>query len=82
MVGLDENNIMPTWWMSAQMKLQFPLEAHVRVSMDINWIKSHSQPDEKKCHCPSMVAPNKAGCPEKGKWIKDPLDGGKSKKRG
>jgi hypothetical protein len=59
MVELDENNIMPTWWVYAQMKLQFPLEVHVRASMEITWLKSHSQPDQNNHHCPSMAVPIK-----------------------
>ena len=60
----------------------FPLEVHVGVSMDINWLKSRSQPDSKIHHFPSMAAPNKAGCFKKGKRIKGPLEGGKRKKQG
>jgi hypothetical protein len=81
MAGLDENNIMPTWCMNAQLKLQFPLEVHVGASMDINWLKSRGQPDQNICHCPSLAAPNKAGRPKKGKQIKGPLEGGNRKKR-
>ncbi len=81
LVGLDENNIMPTWRMNSQLKLQFPLDVHVGASMDINWLKSRGQPDNNICHCPLMAAPNKAGRPKKGKRIKGPLEGGKRKKR-
>ena len=82
MAGLDKNNIMPTWWMNSQLKLQFPLEVHVGASMDINWLKSRGQPDSNVRNCPSMAAPNKAGRPKKGKRIKGPLEGGKRKKLG
>ncbi len=82
MGGLDENNIMPIWWMNEQMKLQFPLDVHVGASKDINWVKSHGQPDHNIRHCPLLSAPNKAGHPKKGKRIKGPLEGGKRKKRG
>jgi hypothetical protein len=78
LAGLDENIIMPTWWMSSQVKLQF---VHLGASMDINWLKSRGQPDSNICHYPSMVALNKAGRPKKGKRIKGPLKGGKRKKR-
>jgi hypothetical protein len=79
--GIDENNMMPVWWMTTTLKRQFPLDVAVGENMDIDWLKTRGEPDSNLCHSPAMAAPNKSGRPKKGGQIKSPLEGGRKRKR-
>jgi hypothetical protein len=37
-------------------------------------VRAEFQPDERNCYCPAWSAPNKAGCPPKGKGRKSVLE--------
>ncbi len=38
-VGLNENNFKPPWWMIGQMRLQYPIETALKVDIDITALK-------------------------------------------
>ncbi len=71
-VGLESNNVMPFWWMTQQMRLQYPIQELIvtsNLSMR-NLEKIGGQGDQFLWYCPAYTAPNKSDCPsplEKGK---------------
>ena len=80
-VGLNENNFMPTWWMISQMRLQYPLDMMLKADMDMASLKAEGVPDQHIRYCPPGAAPRKSGRPKGDGRLKGALERN-GKKRG
>jgi hypothetical protein len=67
--GLNPINAMPTWWMTAHRRKQYPQGADLICNFDIQALQNDSC-DSTWRYCPPYTAPNKAGRPKKNKRIK------------
>lgn len=81
---LTEENVMPYWWMTAQMRLQFPKELNFVTGMDMGVLKDMGPPTATLYYCPEISAPNKTGRPKNDKRIISALEasGGRGRGRG
>ncbi len=67
--GLNPINAMPTWWMTAYWRKQYPQGADLICNFDIQTLKNASR-DSTWRYCPPYTALNKPGCPKKNKRLK------------
>ena len=72
--GLNEDNMMPYWWTTQQMRLQYPLDITIQADMDMAALKSEGLPENTIRCCPSLAAPNKAGRPKLSSRIRGALE--------
>ena len=72
--GLNTDNMMPYWWTTEKMRLQYPLEIVVQAELDMAVLKAEGQPDDTIRYCPSLAAPNKAGRPKLNTCIRGALE--------
>jgi hypothetical protein len=72
--GLNKNNFMPTWWMSSQMRLQYPVNMEIKSDMDIASLMLEGEVDRHICYCPPGAAPRKSGMPKGEGRIKGALE--------
>ena len=79
--GLNKNNLLPTWWMISQMRLQYPANMEIKVDMDIASLMLEGEADHHICYCPPGAAPRKSGRPKGEGRIKGALERN-GKKRG
>ena len=80
--GLNENNVMPFWWMTEQMRLQFPREQVMVGGMDMDLLKRMGNANNFIRYCPQCAAPQKKGRPHNSTRIKGPLEVSDSNKGG
>ncbi len=64
---LTRHNIMPFWWKRAQWQEQFPREVTAECYANMEVVRADYEADDTIRYCPAWNAPNKAGCPPKGK---------------
>jgi hypothetical protein len=72
--GLNADNMMPYWWTTEQMRLQYPVDIVVQADMDMAALKAEGQPEDTIRYCPSLAAPNKAGRPKLNARIRGVLE--------
>jgi hypothetical protein len=78
--ALSQTNIMLFWWMLAQWQLQYGKYVLTECFANMEVVRAEFQPDERNRYCPAWSAPNKAGCPPKGKRRKSVLEQAKGKR--
>ena len=72
---------MPFWWTRKQWKEQFPQEVTSQCYTNMEVIRADYEADDFMRYCPSRSAPNKAGCPSKGKRKLSALEISQGKKK-
>jgi hypothetical protein len=65
---------MPFWWTHAQWQLQYGKYVLAECFANLEVVRAEFQLDERNRYCPAWSAPNKAGCPPKGKRRKSILE--------
>jgi hypothetical protein len=71
---------MPFWWTRAQWQLQYGKDISAECFANMEVVRAEFQLDERNRYCPAWSAPNKAGCPPKGKRRKSVLEQAKGKR--
>jgi hypothetical protein len=61
---LNEENVMPYWWCTQQMRLQYPRLSELRGDMDMSMLKNMGMPSPHLYYCPEISGPNKTGRPK------------------
>ena len=79
--GLNRQNIMPFWWTRKQWQEQFPQEVTSQCYTNMEVSRADYEADDFMRYCPSWSAPNKAGCPSKGKRKLSALEISQGKKK-
>lgn len=73
--GLNENNVMPLWWITEQMNLQFPCEQVMVGGMDMDLLKRMGNANNFILYCPQCTTPQKKGHPLNSIHIRGLLEG-------
>lgn len=83
---LNEDNVMPYWWTTAQLRLQYPEGAAIAGDVDMQYLKREYEPTAWAKLCPDWAAPNKKGRPRNETRIQGALEqggrGGRGRGRG
>ena len=67
---LTKTDIMPFWWMMAELRLQFPMTDSYPERITLEQVINGGIADHNLLYCPSLAADQKTGRPKKGKRIK------------
>jgi len=71
---LTRENIMPYWWRTDHLQLQFPKDVTVECNVSMETIREDGIQNPNKRYCPSWSAPNKSGRPKKTERRKSVLE--------
>ena len=71
---LNEDNIMPYWWYTQQMRQQYPQELEFMANMDMALLKNMGVPSSNLYYCPDLAGPKKTGRPKNASRIVGALE--------